>query len=97
MSYTFDIGDRPTLVTTFRNTAGTLTNPTAITFSVLSPSGSMATQTQASATNPSTGIWHWELPSTIDIAGRWQVRAAATSGLICAVEQSFNVRDSDFV
>ena len=97
MSSTFDIGDQPTVVVTFKDAGGTLADPTAITFSVLAPAGTAVSEDQTNATNPSTGIWHWELPSAIDRAGKWQVRAAATLGLICAVEDSFHVRDSDFV
>ena len=92
----YDIGDQPTLVATFVDSAGVPADPTGITFKVMDPDGVVTTEDETDATNPATGTWHWTLPAAFDQDGNWKVRAAATAGLICAVETTIRVRDSFF-
>lgn len=92
----YDIGDRPTLIATFYDVNETLTDPTGITFKLLAPDGTVTTATEASATNPSTGVWHWEIPATLDQAGWWSFRAEATAGIETAAETAIQVRSSVF-
>jgi len=96
MTTAYDIGDQPTVVATFVDVDGVASDPSAITFEVKDPAGTITTESQADATNPSVGTWHWTLPAVIDAHGLWHVRVAATGGLICAGESKFRVRDSAF-
>lgn len=91
----YDIGDKPTFVATFKDSTGTLADPTAIDFEVLAPDGTSTTGTIVDASNPSTGVYHYVLPD-LDQEGWWYVRAAGTSGVVAAVEQKFRVRASQF-
>lgn len=96
---TFDIGDQPTLVVTFKTADGTLADPTGITFEVLHPSdvdgAPTTTANETAATNPSTGIWHYTVP-LLDEEGWWRVRAKGTAGVVAAVELKFQVRATRF-
>lgn len=93
----FDLGDRPTLEATFRNKEGVLENPTAITFRLMAPSGTItATEDETFATNPSTGVWEWQIPDPFDAPGTWKFHALATSGMQVAEEIAVKVRKSSF-
>ncbi len=89
----YDIGDKPTVTTTFRNEAGTLTDPGAVSGLIRYPDG---TEVALSApTNTSTGVYAWALP-TLTQVGPHVVRTKGTSGLIAAVEVAFTVQRSAF-
>jgi hypothetical protein len=93
---TFNIGTRPTLTATFRNIDGDLDDPTAILFSLLPPQGAIVTGTEANATNPSIGVWEWQLPDPLTLPGTYTVQAMATSGMQVADEICFKVPKSSF-
>ena len=92
----FDMGDRPTLVATFRDKEGQLDTPTGVTFSLQSPSGVIQSQDQTSAINSSTGVWEWQIPAPFDAPGTWRMHALATAGLQVAEEIVVKVRKSTF-
>jgi hypothetical protein len=94
----YDIGDQPSLKATFYDDSEppVLADPTAITFSLKAPDGTVVSGTESSATNPSTGVWLWTIPAPFDAPGTWYFRAAATAGLITAAETSIKVRKSNF-
>lgn len=93
---TFDVGDRPTLVATFRNKTGDLNTPSSVMFSLMAPNGDIESRDETFATNPSTGVWEWEIPSPFDVPGTWRFRALATAGLQVAEEIEVVVRKSKF-
>ena len=93
---TYDIGDRPTLTATFYDEDSVLSDPSAITFSLLAPDDTVITGDEGDATNPSPGVWKWTIPAAFDQAGWWTFRAEATAGLQTAEELSVPVRASAF-
>jgi hypothetical protein len=92
----FNIGMRPTLTATFRDIDGDLADPTAIVFRLRPPRGEVVEQTQAFATNVSTGVWEWQVPDALTLPGTWWVQALATEGLQTADEICFTVAKSKF-
>jgi len=95
----FDIGDQVIWVATFRNDAGVLTNPTAVTFQVQKPDGvemAAVSTPNAAITNPSVGVWEYLQPTALDQAGTWWARARGTAGLLAADEISRTVNSSVF-
>lgn len=92
----YDIGDRPVLTATFRDEDDVLTAMTAITFKIISPAGTVTSNTIANATNPSTGVYEWQIPAAFTTSGRWVLRAAGTSPIETAAEMVVRVRDSAF-
>lgn len=94
----FDIGDRPVFTVTFLDT-GTPpapVNPGAITFQIQSSDGTLAgSGVKADAANPTTGTFVWTAPVIVNRAGRWRMKATATSP-DCAVEGEFEVNPSAF-
>lgn len=95
-SNTFDIGDQPTLVWTFRDEDGVLASPVAIDFSQIAPDGTRTDESIGDATEESTGVFSWTIPAPFDAPGTWQFRAAGTSGVIAAEEVTVKVRKSAF-
>ena len=93
---TFDMGDQPTLVATFRDKTGDLDTPTRVTFRLKAPNGDVVSQDETFATNSSTGVWEWQIPDPLDAPGTWRMHALATSGLQVAEEVEFKVRKSKF-
>jgi hypothetical protein len=74
---------------TFRNLAGALTNPTAVTCTVKKPDGTTATATPASS---STGVYTADI--TLDAPGTWYVEWQGTGAVIAAGDAALNVRSS---
>lgn len=74
-----DLGDLVRCEVEFKNAAGVLTTPTAVTWTVRKPDGTTSPYTQGSspeATSPSTGVSRLEfLPATV---GRYKVRCLGT-------------------
>jgi len=93
----YDIGDQPIVTAAFTDAAGEPDDPTAITFSLKAPNGTVVTATEAAATNPVVGTWEWSLPSAFDAAGAWYVRVEATAGLQTAEEMTIRVQRSNVV
>lgn len=92
----YTIGDQPVITFTFYTNDNELLSPTAIDFTVVDPAGAETAQTIGDANETSEGTFDWTLPSVLDSQGIWYARAAATSGLVAAVEVSFRVRASQF-
>jgi hypothetical protein len=97
MATLYDIGDQPTLTATFADADGAAADPSAITFSLKAPDGTVTTATEADATNPAVGVWKWPIPAAFDAPGPWHFRAEATAGLQTAEELSVRVRPSNVV
>lgn len=96
MATIYDIGDLPTATVTFRDLAGDLSSPSAITFQLKAPDGTIETADQDDATEDSTGVWSWTPTTEFDQVGRWHYRAAATAPFKTAVETTVLVRTSEF-
>lgn len=94
MADTWDIGDQITVVATFTDADGVLTNPTTVTCSHRSPSGVEVTGAAPTA-NPATGVFHYTLPVFTE-TGPWAWRIKGTAGLIAAVEGVVTVRKTKF-
>lgn len=90
----YDIGDQPVVTGTFRDVDDALTTPPTITITVREPDGTETDYDQTDATNPSVGVWAFEMPGPLDSCGIWTVKFFGTTGLIAAQEVSFKVRCS---
>lgn len=95
MGDTYDIGDQVTVQATFRNTAGTKTNPTDTTLKYKDPSGNVTTVNNASLSTPSTGVKTYDI--AVDEAGQWWYRFAGTGAVVAAEEGTFDVRPQQVV
>lgn len=93
---TFTIGTRVVITGVFTDVTGAPDDPSAITFSLKAPDGTITTASQAAAVNPSTGEWSWTAPVLLDQHGTWVARVAGTAGLETAGEWTFRVADSAF-
>jgi hypothetical protein len=93
---TYDIGDRPVLIATFKDEDDVLTTMTAIVFKIIDPAGTVTTKAITDATSPSTGVYEWQIPAAFTTHGRWVLRAAGTSPIETAAELVVRVRDSAF-
>ena len=92
----YQIGDLLEVGVEFVDIDGQPADPALIDFFIRDPSGNITTLTQDDATNPAVGDWRWLMPSAFDQRGTWRFRAAATQGLITAVERSASVAKSLF-
>jgi uncharacterized protein YfaS (alpha-2-macroglobulin family) len=84
-------GSVVTLTATFRNAAGTLANPTAVTITVRQPGGTTTTPT---ASSTSTGVYTASYNTTGLAPGVYRWRAAGTGTVVAAAEGEFLVRPS---
>lgn len=75
------------ITATFRDLAGTLTNPTTVVCTVKNPAGVLATPIP---TNSGTGIYYADV--TLDADGTWTIEWQATGNLIVAGDDWFLVR-----
>ncbi len=77
-------GDSERLTGTFKNQAGTLTDPTTVEYKVRAPDGTITTYTWAGAmvTRDSTGVFHRDI--TFLTSGKWVVRVAG-AGAVASV------------
>ena len=90
---TTDIGDVVTVTALTKNSAGTLTNPTAITFYVKDPLGEIADYiygTDNEVARPSTGTFTFDYTPTL--RGTYTVRVVATGTVKAAERDTFEVR-----
>lgn len=55
------VGDTVRLQATFKDVSGALTNPTVTSLKYRINAGDTVTVLQASLTNSSTGVWHYDL------------------------------------
>jgi hypothetical protein len=93
---TYDIGDRPILVATFRDEDDALTTMSAITWKIIDPAGTITTQAIGSSTAVSTGVYEWQIPAAFALHGRHTLRAQGTAPIESAAEIVVHVRNSDF-
>jgi len=82
MAGNFYIGEVYRTTTTVRNSAGTVTDPDAITCTA-TVNGVVKVNAQA-MTQSSTGIYYYEI--TLDTAGQWDISSSATSGNLIQIE-----------
>lgn len=89
---TYDIGDQARIAVTFTNIAGTATDPTAISLTVVTPGRASQTYTYAAAeiTRDAVGTYHKDV--TLTEHGTWSFRWQATGDLVAAEEGSLFVR-----
>ena len=74
-----EVGDLERVQGTFRNSSGTLIDPTTVTFKARNPAGTITTYvygTDSQVVKDSTGVYHvdWSLSS----AGKWYFRIEST-------------------
>lgn len=84
----YQVGDLVPLEATFRNTAGVATNPTGVTLTVRAPDGTVTTPTP---TNPSTGVYHFDLAASQ--AGLYWYTFKGTGTVTAADRNSFYVEE----
>ncbi len=92
MADQYDIGDKPALLTTFKDEAGTLTTPTTREAKYKKPDG---VTTTVVPTVSSVGVLRTDLP-ILDQAGVWRWRVAGVTGVVAADEGQFTVTGSAF-
>lgn len=93
-SYT--LGSMIRLTSTFK-VSGTNTDPTAITFKVRAPSGTVTTYvygTDAQLVKSATGVYYVDYTPAAEGVYAW--RMAGTGTCVAAEEQQFTVKDSRF-
>ena len=94
----YDVGDLVRLTATFTNSAGVVTDPTAVTclLKLRYVIGSTATTYTypANITKDSTGVFHVDVTPTTE--GIWDYRWVGTGTVQAAVEGAFNVPNSEF-
>ena len=93
-----DPGDLLRLTTTFANSAGTITDPTGVTFSVRKPDGTVTTYvypTDAQLVKSTTGVYYVDF--TITLAGRHVYRWVGTGALVTAESGVFYARRNEAV
>lgn len=93
---TYEVGDESTLAATFKDAAGTPTDPTAVTLKIKPPSGSVATHVYGSSSvvRDSAGAYHFVLALTA--TGTWHYRWVGTGTLAAAGEGFLSVRSTVF-
>ena len=93
----FDIGDRPIITATFADVTGGSGVASAVTFIVRTPAGveTAVDSPNAAIANPSSNVWTYTMATTT-AAGRYEIRAKATAGLIAATEANLFIRTSAF-
>ncbi len=92
MADQYDIGDKPALLTTFRDEAGVLVTPATREAKYKKPDG---VTTIVVPTVSSVGVLRTDLP-ILDQAGVWRWRVAGVTGVVAADEGQFTVTGSAF-
>lgn len=90
------VGTGLSLTTSFRNSSGTLFDPTTVTFETFSPCGARVTyvyNTDAEITKTATGRYAAAIEP--DEVGRWRFRWL-TTGTTFATEGDFLIQESPF-
>lgn len=90
MANQFFIGQQIKIRLVFRNQAGQIINPTAVTAKVKNPDGTVTTPTASLVDGG------YEASITPTMAGRYYVRGEGSGTPAVAVEGSFDVRVSNF-
>jgi len=97
MANAYDVGDQIRCTGTVTNTAGSVVDPSALTFRYKRPSGSVTIYTygtDAELVRDSTGVYYVDITTTEK--GTWSYRFASTSGAVAAGEGEFIVLTSEF-
>jgi hypothetical protein len=89
---TYDIASLVQLTGTFKNAAGTLTDPSAVTCTVRDPAGAVTTP---AASRASAGVWTATVDLTGATPGVWNYRFSGTGTVQAAEEGSFYVETSN--
>lgn len=94
MSTSYDKADLITLSATFKNAAGTLTDPTAVTLRIMDPRGQIVTYSGGAIIHDSTGLYHMDF-STHSLHGTWWYRFEGTGAIQAGGEKSFVILSSE--
>lgn len=88
------IGGRPTVRGTFRDDDDVLADPTSITVTTRDPTGAEIdyTSPHAAIVNVSTGIWDFQFPAPVTLAGTWWVYMKGNSGVQAASEIKLKIK-----
>lgn len=93
----FPLGDPVRVSVTFKNNAGTVTDPTTVTAKVRAADGTIATHAypgDGTVVRDSTGVYHVDITTTA--AGVWSYRFIGSGALVAANEAEFFAQPSDF-
>lgn len=82
-----NVGNRITLVGTFRNTSRALADPTTVTLRHEDPSGNVTAVAAGSITRESLGVYTFDLD--VDEAGMWYYRFIGDGALIATNPEQF--------
>ena len=94
---TYNIGDRPTIISYFKDSEGQPADPTTIIFKIRKPNGGDVTiKSEADATRVALGEWHWLIPAAFDESGIWWVLSQATAPFESAEEMALAVAQTRF-
>ena len=87
-----DKGDVVRLSGTFRDIDGALVAPSSVSLKYRNPAGTVTTIAGGSLTNPSIGLYTYDL--TLNAAGVWTYRFESTGTAAASEEAKFIVRSS---
>jgi hypothetical protein len=93
----YDKGELVRLAVVFRNLAGTVTDPTAVSFKMSDPDGTVTTYvyvTDAQLVKDSTGNYHVDWPTAKE--GKHHYAWLGTGAVASAEEGQFTVKDTRF-
>ena len=88
---TYTVGAEVRVSATFRDSTGTLADPTDLTGEYEDPSGTI---TQATPVKDGTGLYHFDID--VEASGTWYYRLAGTAAVKAAAEGAFVVGISRF-
>lgn len=89
---TLHIGDLYRVTATFKNTAGTPTNPTTVVFRLRKPDG---VETTPAAVSDGAGVYYYDI--AIDQVGAWGYAFVGTGAVTAAEPGEFYVTRSEVV
>jgi hypothetical protein len=95
----FPVGSLIRVSVTFQNVNGIATDPGAVTFRIVTPSGTDTTYTygQPDGMIVKDGVGRYHADVSANAEGRWRYRFAGTTPVQSADEGFFRVRESSFV
>lgn len=90
----YDVGDQVRLRARFTDLAGTYADPTTVTASVTSPSGTTTVYALPPIVNDAALVGGFYLDITVSEAGLWVYQFVGTGAVVAQDEESFHVRPS---
>lgn len=81
----YDRGDQVRVTATFANSAGTATDPTAVTAQYIDPAGTITSKiygTDAEVVKSATGVYYIDI--TLSSSGEWAARFSGTGTITAA-------------